>query len=63
MGKWVRVAANMSLGAYEVYEASANLPDPEWPDKSFAELLQVAFRDKHIATLDHPVLKRLRGEA
>lgn len=31
---WVRVAANMSLGAYEV-EATAELPEPEWPDKDF----------------------------
>lgn len=62
-GRWVRVQANMSLGAYEVYKSTADLPAPEWPDVQFRELLRVAFRDRHITTLDHPVLKRLRGEA
>jgi hypothetical protein len=28
---WVRVAANMGLGAYDVFEATAELPEPEWP--------------------------------
>jgi hypothetical protein len=59
---WVRVQSNMSLGAYEVFEAVGNLPDPEWPDKSFADLLRVAFKDRFITSLDHPVLKKLRGE-
>ena len=63
VGQWVRVAANMHLGAYEVYTASADLPAPEWPGMPFAELLRVAFRDRYLDTLDHPVLKRLRGEA
>ena len=61
-GQWVRVEANMHLGAYEVSTATANLPDPEWPDVPFKQLLQVAFKDRYIDTLDHPVLQRLRGE-
>lgn len=63
IGGWVRVQANMNLGAYEVYEAAGSLGDPEWPKVPFNELLRVAFRDRYIDTLDHPVLKRLRGEA
>jgi len=63
VGQWVRVAPNMNLGANEVYTASADLPAPEWPGIPFAELLRVAFRDRYLDTLDHPVLKRLRGEA
>lgn len=60
---WVRVQANMNLGAYEVYEATGNLGDPEWPKLPFNELLRIAFKDRYIDTLDHPVLKRLRGES
>jgi hypothetical protein len=60
--RWIRVMANMSLGAYEIYEAFAPLSDPEWPDVSFQELLSVAFKDNYIEGLDHPVIKRLRGE-
>src|SRR5262249_28454692 len=60
---WMRVQANMNLGAYEVYEATGNLGDPEWPKMPLNELLRIAFKDRYIDTLDHPVLKRLRGEA
>jgi hypothetical protein len=59
--KWIRIAANRSLGAYETYVATGDLPAPEWPDKSFQELVRIAFRDKFIDTLDHPVVQRLRG--
>jgi hypothetical protein len=62
MGRWIRVVPNMSLGANEVIEATAKMPDPEWPKYSFHELLRIGFRDRIISSLDHPVLKRLRGE-
>lgn len=62
-GKWVRVQANMSLGAYEVFEAAGQWATPEWPDLPFEQLLKVAFKDRFIATHDHPILKRLRGES
>jgi len=60
---WVRVQANLNLGAYEVYEAAGNLGDPEWPTPPFNELLRIAFKDRYIDSTDHPILKRLRGEA
>jgi hypothetical protein len=59
---WVRVAAKMTLGAYEVLQAGGHLPEPEWPDVPFRELLRVAFKDRFIDCLDHPVLRGLRGE-
>jgi hypothetical protein len=62
-GKWLRVQANMSLGAYEMYEAAGQWAGPEWPDMPFQELLRIAFKDRFITSYDHPVLKRLRGEA
>lgn len=60
--KWVRVAANMSLGAYDVWEASAELPEPNWPDLSFTKILEVGFRDNYIKSEGHPVIQKLRGE-
>ena len=60
--RWVRVAANMAAGAYDVYEAMGTLPEPEWPDLPFRDVLKIAFRDRFISTADHPVLRRLRGE-
>jgi hypothetical protein len=61
--RWVRVAANMALGAYEVFEASANIPEPAWPDLSFPELLKIAFQDRLVDRPDHPVILKLRGAA
>jgi hypothetical protein len=63
MRRWVRVKANMSLGAYEIFEAASTIPDPTWPELSFQELLRIAFRDRFVSSLDHPVVKRLRGLA
>lgn len=62
-GKWVRVTANMSLGAYELYEAAGQWSPPEWPDVPFHQVLKIAFKDHFIDSMDHPILKRLRGEA
>jgi hypothetical protein len=62
MNGWVRVKTNMSLGAYDIFAASTVIPDPIWPELSFKEMLGIAFKDKVISTIDHPVLKRLRGE-
>jgi hypothetical protein len=57
---WVRVIANMSLGAYTMFTAPDDLPDPVWPtDLSFKEMLRTAFRDRYVDTPDHPIVKRL----
>ena len=59
---WIRISSNMSIGAYEIYRAKGDLPDPEWPEISFKEILELGFKDKVIDNLDHPVVKKLRGE-
>lgn len=60
---WVRAKANMSKGAYDAQKAKGQLEAPAFPDKSFTELLEAGFGDgKLINSVDHPVVKRLRGE-
>ncbi len=59
---WVRVASNRSLAAYEISKPVADFPEPEWPDLTFEQILKIAFRDRFISSLDHIVLRRLRGE-
>jgi len=61
--RWVRVTSNRSAGMYEVHEATADLPEPEWPELSFEEILKIAFRGFYITDWDHPALRRLRGES
>ena len=63
MTGWLRIKANMSLGAYRVFTATGVLQEPTWPDLPFKELLRIAFRDRIIDSPDHAVIKRLRGEA
>jgi len=62
MNSWSRLKANMSLGAYELSTATGNLPDPEWPDLLFPEILKIAFRNHLVDQLDHPLIKRLQGK-
>jgi hypothetical protein len=61
MKSWVRVKANMALRGYEVLQADSAIPDPEWPTLSFDAITHIAFKDRVIRHLDHPVIKRLRG--
>jgi hypothetical protein len=61
VGKWSRVKANMSLGAYETTVAESAIADPVWPEASFQELIRIGFRDRVIDVATHPVVKRLRG--
>jgi hypothetical protein len=61
MTQWTRVKANMSLGAYEITVADGAMVEPVWPDVPFQELIRLAFRDRLITAIDHPVIKRLRG--
>jgi hypothetical protein len=61
MTRWIRVKANLSLGAYEIYEAAATIPDPTWPELTYQEILRIAFKDRYVDSLNHPVVKRLRG--
>jgi hypothetical protein len=61
--RWVRMVADMQLGAYRIFEAEGELPDPVWPEQSFRELLEIAFKGRIIDHEDHPVVRRLRGLA
>ncbi len=60
---WVRVQADMSAGSYAVFEATGNLPEPEWTDLTMAELLKLAFKTRFIDSIHHPFLQELFGQA
>jgi hypothetical protein len=60
--QWVRIVSKMSLGAYEVHEALGDMPEPSWPDITFQKVIEIAFKDRFIKSIDHPVVRRLRGE-
>ena len=60
--KWVRCIANMKAGGYEAYVATGQLADPEWPDMTFEELMEIAFRGRVIESAEHPLIRQLLGE-
>jgi len=59
---WVKVVSSQSLGAYEIRVPTAKMDEPTWPELSMREILSLAFRDKLITSLDHPIVRGLRGE-
>ena len=56
-GQWIRVIP--AHEGYEVREARAVMPDPQWPDLEREEAIQLAFEDRVIDSMEHPVAKRL----
>ena len=62
MSNWVRVTWNKQILGYDASKAQGEFPAPVWPDVLFGELLRIAFKGKLIDSLDHPVLRKLRGE-
>jgi hypothetical protein len=61
---WVRVVANMAAGAYDIWEAEADIAAPDWPDHSFEKLLEIAFGNGRLIDREnHPVLQQLMGRA
>ena len=57
---WLRIAADIAFGTYRVWETKTALDEPKWPSLEFKEILKIAFQERRISSLDHPVVKRLR---
>jgi hypothetical protein len=60
---WIRIISDKGLAGYRVRKAEGDLSGPQWPDKdkSFGDLLTIAFANRIIMSEDHPVVRRLRG--
>lgn len=59
--QWVRVITNHSISGYDVLSPLDKLSDPVWPEMSFNDILRKAFDGRIIDTLEHPIVKELRG--
>lgn len=60
--RWVRMKSNMSAKCYDVEAAKGLDLEPQWPNLEFKEILKLCFKDRFIDSLDHPLLRKLRGE-
>jgi hypothetical protein len=61
--KWIRIDSDMSAGQYVVTEKDGPARQPLWPEgESLETILGKAFKGRVIKDLNHPVVKRLKGE-
>jgi hypothetical protein len=52
---------NQTSKSNDVLLAMENLSEPEFPELTLNQILRIAFKDRIIDRLDHPVIKKLRG--
>jgi hypothetical protein len=57
---WIRLDFNPLEKRYEIDESCDQLGVPLWPMHSFQTILNIAFANRYIQTLDHPVLVAAR---
>ena len=58
-GQWIRVVSNGVAKRYANKHAGVV---PQWPKETFIEMLNLAFKNKVIRSLDHPAIKQLLDE-
>jgi hypothetical protein len=59
---WVRIIPNHEAGQYDTAVAVEQQREPVWPEESFETILEKAFAGRIIDSLDHEVIKELRGD-
>ena len=57
---WTRVSWQGRIG-YVPFYAQGDFGEPKWTEHTFEQLLDIAFRDTYIDSLDHPVISDLMG--
>jgi hypothetical protein len=57
---WTRIAWQNPIG-YVPFYAQGDFGEPQWTEHTFEELLDIAFRDTYIDSLDHPAISDLMG--
>jgi hypothetical protein len=59
--QWTRITWNEDTKQHDV-ATSKSTAEPEFPDLPMRDLLELAFKGFVIDSLDHPVVRRLRGD-
>lgn len=58
---WTRVTWAGRIG-YVPFHAQGDFGEPQWPEHTFEQLLDIAFADTYIDSLDHPAIRDLMGQ-
>jgi hypothetical protein len=59
---WVRTIPDKSSNGYLLEYPMVAPPDPMWPPLTFTQILETAFGSRFIDSLNHPMIKKLRGD-
>ncbi len=59
---WTKLYWDQGQKKHRIRVAKGIPTEPAWPSQPLNELVRLAFKDRVITTLDHPVLARLRGD-
>jgi hypothetical protein len=59
--EWVQMVSNREAGRYDVFVPEGTIPEPEWPEWSFQEIIDAAFHKRTVADEDHAFIKHIRG--
>lgn len=60
--EWVKLISDQGAGYYVAGTPTNQSKEPVWPEESFAEILVKTFSGRIIDSLDHEVIKELRGD-
>ena len=58
---WIMVTPNKQAGGYDYRIAERDLGEPVWLQMTWEEILRLAFRRYSITSMDHPIVRTLRG--
>ena len=61
--RWIRMTADMRKQKYRISLGGIDLPEPNWSERTLSDLINEGFHEYYITTMDHPVIKKLRGRA
>ena len=61
LDQWVQMVWDEGRNDFLIEVAEGIKHEPTWPEKSFNELLKLAFDGKIIDSEEHPYVRRLRG--
>src|SRR5690606_29127784 len=59
---WIKLISDQEAGYYLVGKAASQDKEPPWPAESFEDILEKAFAGRIVDSLDHEVIKELRGD-
>ena len=59
-GQWIRVICDQADKQYTAIDTTLELPPPRWPDGGFQWMLETAFKNRFVTSLNHPYLQFLR---